>query len=69
LYDNIIDDFQGTLQTLFDYLTKEDILDDYPSVEIRGVDEDGEDWEFYYEPTEEVKYQNKLNKTTKRYNV
>ena len=68
LCDNIIDDFQGTLQTLFDYLVKEDILDDHPSVEIRGFDEDG-GWEFYYEPTEEVKYQNQLNKTTKKFNI
>ena len=68
LCDNIIDDFQGTLQTLFDYLVKEDILDDHPSVEIRGFDEDG-GWEFYYEPTKEVKYQNQLNKTTKKFKI
>ena len=69
LYDEITDDFEGALQKLFDYLIDIDFLDEYPTVEIKGVDEEGEKWNFYYEASEDIKYQSRIKKTGKKYNL
>ncbi|MCF7866985.1 hypothetical protein K9L67_06195 [Candidatus Woesearchaeota archaeon] len=69
LCDMIMDDFEGSLRKIFEYLLENGIVDEEVSVKIEGEDEDGEDWDFYYEPSEEVKYQNQVKKTSKKYNI
>lgn len=43
-------DFDETLDKLFNYLMKEHFIENKPSVEIKGEDENGEEWEFSYFP-------------------
>ena len=50
LKDLIIEDFEGTLDKLFDFLKGDEIFFEKPTVEIIGEDEDGEEHEYYYEP-------------------
>ena len=45
-------DFDETLDKLFDYLMEERFIDHFPTVEIKGEDENGEEWNFSYEPKE-----------------
>jgi len=65
----IIDDFDSSLQRIFEYLLENDIIDNEATVEIKGKDEDGEEWDFYYEPSEELIYKNQVRKTGKKYNI
>ena len=65
----IIEDFEGTLQKLFYHLIKIEFLNEYPTVDIEGVDEDGEEWSLYYEASEEAKHQNEIEQTGKKYNL
>jgi len=69
LCDIIIDDFESSLQKIFEFLLENDIIDEEVSVKIKGNDEEGEDWEFSYEPSEESKYNNQVRKTGKKYNI
>ncbi len=70
LSDIIIQDFEGSLQRIFHYLIIDlEHLDDESTVEIKGVDEDGEDWNLYYEPSEDFKQKIDLSKTGKKYNI
>ena len=50
LKDLIVDDFEGTLDKLFDFLKGDDIFFEKPTVQIDGEDEYGEFHEYYYEP-------------------
>jgi len=43
-------DFEETLDKLFNYLMEQSIIDKKPTVEIKGEDEDGEEWELSYFP-------------------
>lgn len=69
LCDIIFDDFQNSLQKVFQYLIENDIIDEYVSVRIEGYDEDGDECEFSYEPSEEDEHNNKVRKTGKKYNL
>ncbi len=71
LYDEIIENFQGSLQKILDYLLEIDFLieDTYPTIKIQGTDEDGEDWNFYYEASEKDKQKLEFKKSTKKYNL
>jgi len=43
-------DFDDTLDKLFDFLMEQNVIEHKPSVEIKGEDENGEEWEFSYHP-------------------
>lgn len=43
-------DFESTLNNLFDWLMEENMIDHKPSVEIHGEDEEGEEYDFSYSP-------------------
>ena len=69
LCDMIMNDFEDSLQKIFKFLLEHDIIDDVVSIKIEGYDEDGEEWNFSYEPSEEIIYQNQIRKTGKKYNI
>jgi len=69
LCDMIMNDFEDSLQKIFEFLLEHDIIDDVVSIKIEGYDEDGEEWNFSYEPSEEIIYQNQIRKTGKKYNI
>jgi len=64
-----MEDFEDSLQKIFEFLLENDIIDEEVSIFIEGEDEEGEDWDLSYEPTEEVKYHNQVRKTGKKYNI
>jgi hypothetical protein len=50
LGDIILEDFEEELDKLFSFLMQRGDLNDKPSVEIVGNDEDGEEWNLSYFP-------------------
>lgn len=41
-------DFEATLQRIFEYLIENDIINEEVNVSIEGVDEEGEEWNLSY---------------------